>query len=188
MKKIHPILTFVFFFLYSSILSQQFDNPNFLVKDADKIILSTIYFKDKTTEPPAYKQDSITKLNYPIHEDIQESITKTGSANLNKTEQQKVTVLLSHLKLGHALSYQYDIQLDFYKKNKIIQTITISSETKNLVLKKKGCQPIIDQNGQEIDPCIFKGIVSDDLKKCIVTILKSKKLWNKDQQFLEDDH
>lgn len=186
MKNTHIILTLISCFFYSCLLSQQFDNPNILIKDADKIIVSTVYFKDKTTEPLIYKQDSITKLHYPINENITESITKTGSSTLNTIEQQKMIVLLRNPKLEHALPYQYDIQLDFYKQDKVVQTITISSETKNLVIKKYGCKSRIDKNGQEIDPCIFKGMVSDELKKYTVSLLKNKKLWNQDQQFLED--
>ncbi|MDG4655141.1 hypothetical protein, partial [Chryseobacterium arthrosphaerae] len=122
----------------------------------------------------------------PIEADIKESITKTGFANLNKEESKKLISLLKEPSLGHALPYQYDIQIDFYKKNKIVQTATISSETKNLVIKKAGCRTHIDENGQEIDPCFFSGMVPENLKKYIVSLLKSKKLWNKEQQFMED--
>ncbi|MEG1590537.1 hypothetical protein [Chryseobacterium sp.] len=75
-------------------------------------------------------------LYYPSEVEPKESIVKTGSANLNKGERKKLTSLLQKPISGHALPYQYDIQLDFYNKNKIVQTATISSETKNLIVKK----------------------------------------------------
>lgn len=186
MKKRNILCTFIFVCFSSYVFSQQFENYNFFVQDSDRIMISIISFKDKTTEPPAYKKDSITKLSYPLNEDVRESITKTGSASLNRTEKQKLIALLRTPKSGHALPNQYDIQLDFYKENKMVQTVTISSETKNLVVSKKDCKAYADKDGQKIDPCFFQGTVSDELKKYVVALLKKKKLWNKDQQFLED--
>jgi len=172
--------------IFNTLVSCQNVKNHNLIKDADKIIISTVLFKDKTTEPQLLKKDSATKLYYPIEADVKEKITKTGSADLKKEESKKLISLLKEPSLNHSLPYQYDIQIDFYKKNKIIQIVTISSETKNLVIKKIGCKSQADENGQEIDPCFFRGMVSDSLKKYIVSLLKSKKLWNKEQQFMED--
>lgn len=185
-KTLKTILGILLPLFFQSIFCQQFNNFDFFVKSADKIKLSTISYRDQTTEMPKYAQDSITKLYYPIEQDVVESITKNGSKYLKKAEIIKTISLLKIPKLGHALPYQYDIQLDFYKKEEIIQTITISSYTKNLVIKKNGCKTYIDENDQEIDPCFFQGMVSNEFKKYIVGLLKKKKLWNKEQQFLED--
>ena len=185
MNKIKFFFISIFAFFNTLVSCQNVKNHNF-IKDADKVTISTIYFKDKTTEPQLLKKDSTTKLYYPIEVEIKESITKTGFANLSKEESKKLISLLNEPSLGHALPYQYDIQIDFYQKNKIVQTATISSETKNLVIKKNGCKTYIDKDGQEIDPCFFRGMVSNNLKKYIVSLLKNKKLWNKEQQFVED--
>lgn len=185
MNKIRLFLISVFTLFNTLISCQNVKNHHF-INDADKVIISTVYFKDKTTEPQLLKKDSASKLYYPIEADIKESITKTGFANLNKEESKKLISLLKEPSLGHALPYQYDIQIDFYKKNKIVQTATISSETKNLVVKKNGCKPNSYENGQEDDNCFFKGMISQSLKKYIVSLLKSKKLWNNEQQFMED--
>lgn len=175
MRSTKQLLNILLLLFFQSIFCQQFNNFDFFVKSADKIKLSTISFRDKTTEIPKYAQDSITKLYYPIEQDVAESITETGSKNLKKREIIKIISLLKIPKLGHALPYQYDIQLDFYKKEEIIQTVTISSYTKNLVIKKNGCKTYIDENGQEIDPCFFQGMVSNELKKYIVGLLKKEK-------------
>lgn len=81
---------------------------------------------------------------------------------------------------------QYDIKMEYYKHNYIIQTITISSYTKKIIIKKKGCKVFIDENKQEIDPCFFIGKVSEKLKNHITTLLKKKKIWNKEHNFFED--
>ncbi|WP_419488761.1 hypothetical protein [Chryseobacterium bernardetii] len=185
MNKIRLFLISVFT-LFNTLVSCQNVKSHHFINDADKVIMSTVYFKDKTTEPQLLKKDSTSKLYYPIETDIKESITKTGFANLNKEESKKLISLLKEPSLGHALPYQYDIQLDLYKNNKVVQIVTISSQTKNLVIKKVGCKTHIDENGQEIAPCIFRGMVSENLKKYIVSLLKSKKLWNNEQQFMED--
>lgn len=186
MKNIKIKLIFVFVFCYTLVLSQQFKDCNFFVKDSDKVTISTVYFRDKTTEPPPIlKRDSATKLYYP-EDEVKEVIKKTGTVSLNNNEKEKIISLLKKPNLGHALPYQYDIQLDFYKKNEIVQTVTISSITRNLVIKKVGCKTYIDKDGQEIDPCFFRGSVSNNLKKYVVSLLKNKKLWNKEQQFIED--
>ncbi|OBW41246.1 hypothetical protein AB670_02363 [Chryseobacterium sp. MOF25P] len=186
MKKTKFFFIIIFAFINSFFSCQQFKNQNFTTKEVDKVVISTVYFKDKTTEPQILKKDSVTMLYYPSGVEPNESIVKTGSANLNKGEIKKLTSLLQTPISGHALPYQYDIQLDFYNKNKIVQTATISSETKNLIVKKIGCKTKIDENEQEIVPCFFIGMVSDSLKKYVVSLLKNKKLWNKEQQFMED--
>lgn len=186
MKKTKFFFIIIFAFINSFVSCQQARNQSFTITEADKVVVSTIFFKDKTTEPQILKKDSVTKLYYPSGVEPKESVVKTGSANLNKGEIKKLTSLLQTPISGHALPYQYDIQLDFYNKNKIVQTATISSETKNLIVKKIGCKTNIDENQQEIDPCFFRGMVSDSLKKYVVSLLKSKKLWNKEQQFMED--
>jgi len=171
---------------------QKYTAFSYLDKNVDNVTISTIKFQDKTTYIPTAKEDSIYRkkdsisgLSYYAGPEIKESISYTEKSKLNKKE---ITALFQHLQkieLGHALPYQYDIQLDFYKKNKIVQTVTISSETKNLVIKKIGCN-YSNKEGQEKNPCFFRGMVSNDLKKYIVNLLKSKKLWNKEQQFMED--
>lgn len=174
-------------FIFQTAVCQQFNNFNFLIKNADKITISTISFVDKTTATPSYRMDSISKLPYPVDENTKETITNTGTATLTHQEHPVLLKKLETIGMGHALPYQYDIQFDFYLRNKIVQTITISSYTKNLVIKTKGCKTYVDKDGQETDPCFFQGMVSDKLKKYVVSLLKSKKLWNKEQQFFEDD-
>ncbi|MDN3693786.1 hypothetical protein QWZ06_16545 [Chryseobacterium tructae] len=193
MKNI-KILFNIFLLIFINIAyGQKYDTFNYIEKNVDNITISTINFQDKTTYIPTAKEDSIYRkkdsisgLSYYADPEIKESISCTGKSKLNKKETILLFQNLQKIELGHALPYQYDIQLDFYKKNKIVQTVTISSETKNLVIKKTGCKTHIDENKQEIDPCFFRGMVSQSLKKYIVSLLKSKKLWNKEQQFMED--
>ncbi|WP_326981070.1 hypothetical protein VUJ46_12360 [Chryseobacterium sp. MYb264] len=122
MNKIRLFLISVFFLFNTLVSCQNIKNQHF-ISDADKVIISTVYFKDKTTEPQLLKKDRASKLYYPTEANIKESITKTGFANLNKEESKKLISLLEEPSLGHALPYQYDIQIDFYKKIRLFKLL-----------------------------------------------------------------
>lgn len=125
MKKAKILFILILALLNSLASCQQVKNQHFTTKEVDKVVLSTVYFKDKTTEPQILKKDSVTKLYYPSDTEPKEIISKTGSANLNKDEIKKLESLLQTPNSGHALPYQYDIQLDFYNRGKVFETATM---------------------------------------------------------------
>lgn len=171
------------------IFCQQYKHTNFFIKSADSVVVSTISYSDKTTWIPpdsCFKVDSITKLRHCTCPEPKSMIVKTASVNLTSNEIQRLIYCLGNSKLGHALPLQFDIQFDFYKKSNLTQTVTVSSYTKNLSVKRVGCNTYIDKNNNEIDPCFFLGTISKDFKKYIVKILINKKLWGIKDRFFED--
>lgn len=199
--KMKKYLIFIILFTCYNAFSQQFKSTKFIDSDVDSIRLITVYYPSmdeihelkprNTKDFPRILSDEEVKKQKAINQE--DSIVKSqnipkkiDSCTLSNLETRKVLNLIKKPNYGHALPGEYDIQLDLYKKNKVVQIVTISSQTKNLVIKKGGCKTHIDENGQEIDPCFFRGMVSENLKKYIVSLLKSKKLWNKEQQFMED--
>jgi hypothetical protein len=81
---------------------------------------------------------------------------------------------------------EYDIQFDFYNQGVLMQSATISSYTKNLVIKRFGCKTVLDKENSEIDHCAFYGMVTKKQKKYIIELLIRKKLWNMGDKFFED--
>lgn len=201
MEKTKLFFIFIFALLNSLVSCQQFKSTNFIDSNVDKIRLITVYYPSMNeihelkpintkdfprilTEEEIKKQKASSKKDSIVKK--QNIPKKIDSCTLSNLETTKILNLIKKPNYGHALPGEYDIQLDLYKNNKVVQIVTISSQTKNLVIKKAGCKTHIDENRQEIDPCFFRGIVSENLKKYIVSLLKSKKLWNKEQQFMED--
>lgn len=172
------------------------DKTDFFVKNPDSVTIATVFYADNESTPSPKivrrqepKKDSITgkwTLPYVEYEDVKDTVYTINQKELSQAEIKKLISLLKKPKLEHALLYHYDIQLDFYKNGKIIQTATISSYTKNLEVIKNGCKLCMDKNGEEINPCFFQGMVSNELKEYIVKLLKLKGLWNNEQQFFED--
>ncbi|MFV0305974.1 MAG: hypothetical protein ACK5IC_10895, partial [Moheibacter sp.] len=186
MKKIALII--ITLLSVNKALSQQFESFSFLEKEVDSVNLITIYYPSMNE---MYELNSKNKNDYPrilTNTELKESNNeskrldsiirkensphKIDSCKLRKIEVKKVLIFLSNSAKGHALPYEYDIQLNFYKKGKIVQSATISSYTKNLVIRKKGCKKYIDEYEQEIDPCFYQGMVSNKLKKYLIKTLK----------------
>ena len=195
MNKIIFSSIFIFSIL-QTVFSQQFNTLS--GKDIDSITISTIHYQDKTTDLPLAKdfhpaiKDTITsKWSLPYYEvhktkDTifiieQKKLTSKEIMSLNK-------ILKSHKSyiIDTPLMEHYDIQIDYYKKNSVMQSITISSYTKKIVINRKGCKIYIDNDEQEIDSYFFRGKISKKAKFYIVKLLKAKKLWRKEQNFFED--
>jgi hypothetical protein len=185
------LFKFLILLLSHTIFSQQFKNHRILYTNkVDSVIISTVHYQDKTTELPIkYLKDTISGLEYPVYESAKDTMFILKSKNLTKNETLSLNKILKSSKSyvrNIPLMEIYDIQIDFYKTDKIIQTVSISSYTKKIVIKNKGCETYIDNDGQEIDPCIFRGKISKKTKIYIEKLLKNKKLWSKEHFFFED--
>jgi hypothetical protein len=191
-QKIYYCFSIIFLFLFINGYSQQFDKSKFILEtNIDKAVLSTVYYVDEENAPviikSPMKKDSVTgKLILPEIEQVFDTTYIVKRAILSQEETKNLLSLLKKPELGHALLYHYDIQINFYRKNILVQKASISSTTRNLEILKMGCKPYIDKNGTEIDPCFFRGKISEELKKYIVQLLREKKLWTKDEKFAED--
>jgi hypothetical protein len=192
---------FILLFLLSTyvVFGQQFKNNRILhTIKVDSVMVSTVHFQDKTTELPLAEnfhpstKDSInSEQSLPFHDEnkTKDTIYLLKSKKLTLNEILVLNKIFSSSKSyvkDTPLIWHYDIQFDYFKNDSIIQTITISSYTKKIVIKKKGCKTYLDNDGQEIDPCFFMGKISKKTKTYIVRLLKNKKLWRKEQFFFED--
>lgn len=192
MKKIIYLLILV----NNVVLSQQFNDYHFMLNNSevDSIMLSSLYFYSKemginhTLLPHStIKKDSLSNSRFSEKKILRDTIYTKNSVVLRNRERRKLIKKIDKFNSDFALQGHYDIQLDFYKKGQIKQTITISSLTKNIEIRKRDCEKVYMKDfGEKRDPCWFQGQVSEDLKKYITKILHKHKLWNKEQLFFED--
>lgn len=185
------ILKFLILLISQTLFSQQFNNHNILYsKKVDSVIVSTVHYQDKTTELPIkYIKDTISGLEYPIYESAKDTIFILNKKKITNIEILSLNKILKSSKSyvkNIPLTEVFDIQIDFYIKDRIIQTITISSYTKKIVIKKKYCKTYTNSDGQKIDPCFFRGKISKKAKNYVEKLLKKNKLWKKEQTFFED--
>jgi hypothetical protein len=156
----------------------------FFLNSADSIIVSTVYYRDKMTQlPNINKRDSIGNLQF---EELADSVGKIKSRNLTNSEIKEFIKIIKKPSFNHSGPMEYDIQFDFYNQGVLMQSATISSYTKNLVIKRFGCKTVLDKEISEIDPCAFYGMVTKKQKKYIIELLIRKKLWNMGDKFFED--
>ena len=197
MKKI----IFLFLFLSTYIYGQQINTLEFLFKNPDKVTISTVLFQDKTTIPISRVKDSLldfyilrekdslldSYVPIPMFEEPKEVIQKIEEKELSKKEITKLIKLLQKRnKKGVPLPYVYDIQLDFYKEETVLQVVTISSVTEKIVVRRINCTPKTEEESLEEDVCYYMGVVSDALKKYLTQLLRKKHLWGEHQCFDED--
>ncbi len=188
------IFKFLILLFSQTFFSQQFKNHRILYTDkVDSIVVSTVHYQDKTTILPeelmVYIKDPISGLEYPVNDEAKDTIFMLKQKRLTIKETLTLNNILKSQKSytnGIPLLEVYDIQFDYYLKDSIIQSITISSYTKKIVIKRKGCKTYTDNDGNEIDPCFFRGKITKKVKFYIEKLLKKKKLWSKEQFFFED--
>ena len=179
----------IFLMINSYIYGQEINSLAFLLKNPDKVTISTIFFQDKTTIPTLIVKDSIsdTYVSIQTADEPKEVIRKIEEKELSKKEITKLIKLLQKRnKKGVPLPYVYDIQLDFYKEGTVLQVVTISSVTEKIVVRRINCIPKTEEESLEEDVCYYMGVVSDALKKYLTQLLWKKHLWGEHQCFDED--
>ena len=168
----------------------QYHSIDFFISNADSVTISTVKYIDKTMVYPKRIKRTDTLGNcyydYFYPPEINDSISIIGIKYLDTKETKNLIRKLRKVKKVYPLPTGYDIQLDFYKKNVLIQTATVSSYSKKLIVKKTGCKEVYNENNSEIDPCIFMGMISNDLKKYLRYLLIKKNLWINEDNFFED--
>lgn len=193
------IVTFIVIFFSYFVFGQPTDNLDFMLKNPDKIMISSILFQDKTTVenltiPDVLFYDKTTELqkkdNISIsysEKEPNEIIKTLGKKLLSEKEARKLIRLIQKRnRKGVPLPYSYDIQLDFYKNGTILQVVTISSATKKIVVKRINCIPKTNEESIEKNVCFYMGVISNSLKRYLTLLLREKKLWNENQCFEED--
>lgn len=178
------ISAFLFLLLYQNVFCQQFDNSNVLLfQEMDSVVVSNIFYRDKEFNPPivskkiSAEKESITgELTLP-YKDFKEQkdtvfvqtrkrLTKNQIAVLNRFLQNKK----SYSTNGVALLNHYDIEINYYQKGIVFQYVRISSITNKITVYREGCKSFIDNNNQEINPCLFYGSAGKDFKKYILKL------------------
>ena len=176
----------------SYIYGQEINSLDFLFKNPDRVTISTIFFQDKTTIPTIpilIVKDSIsdTYISIRTSDEPEEVIRKIEEKELSKEETAKLIKLIQKRnRKGVPLPYIYDIQLDFYKGESVLQVVTISSVTKKIVIKRINCTPKTAGESLEEEVCYYMGVVSDSLKRYLTQLLRAKHLWAENQCFEED--
>ncbi len=193
------IVTFIVIFFSYFVFGQPTDNLDFMLKNPDKVMISSILFQDKTTVenltiPDVLFYDKTTELqkkdNISIsysEKEPNEIIKTLGEKLLSEKEARKLIRLIQKRnRKGVPLPYGYDIQLDFYKNGTILQVVAISSTTKKIVVKRINCIPKTNEESIEKNVCFYMGVISNSLKRYLTLLLREKKLWNENQCFEED--
>lgn len=136
--KMKKYLIFLILFIYYNAFSQQFKNTKFIDSNVDNIKLTTVYYPslDEIRElkpgntkdfPRILTEEEIKKQKVSSKEDSilknQNIPRKIDSCTLNNLETRKILNLIKKPNYGHALPGEYDIQLDFYKNKKLVQTV-----------------------------------------------------------------
>lgn len=160
-------LIFIFLFINNFIYGQ---NINILMKNPDKVMISNIFFQDKATLPPPTTNILFGQENIP--QDIEIIEQKLDEKELSEREVKKLIKFLENNNNKPVpLPYHYDIQLDFYKNGKIVQIITISSETKKLVIRDIDCSNSFNTEYKKEDDCIYMSVISKKMEKFICKLL-----------------
>ena len=179
----------IFLMINSYIYGQEINSLAFLLKNPDKVTISTIFFQDKTTIPTPIVKDSIsdTYVSIQTADEPKEVIRKIEEKELSKEETVKLIKLIQKRnRKGVPLPYIYDIQLDFYKEGSVLQVVTISSVTEKIVIKRINCTPKTAGESLEEEVCYYMEVVSDSLKRYLTQLLRAKHLWGENQCFEED--
>lgn len=156
MKKILSIFLLVNHCIYG----QWFDN-NFLIENPDKVTISNVFYQDKT----------YTEL--PNNEEVETIIKKLDEKELSQKEIKKLIRLIKRKnKKPVPLPYFYDIELDFYKNGKIVQTVKISSDTKKLTLANIDCPDYDSHKMETWGNCLYMSVMSKRLEKYIKNLKK----------------
>lgn len=162
--------------------SQQFKNSKVLsFEKADSAVVSTVYYRDKEFSSPLAKnlvpakKDPITgELTLPYYKTEKDTIYELSR---HKLSTKQLTTLNNHLqnkksfsKKGVALQHHYDYEIIYYQKGVVFQYVRISSITSKICLLRNGCKSLLDENKQEIDPCLFYGSVTNPIKNYILEL------------------
>lgn len=162
--------------------SQQFKNSKVLsFEKADSVLVSKVYYSDKESSAPLAKnfvpskKDSITgEITLPYYKVEKDTIYDLSRRKLSTKE---LTTLNNHLqnkktfrKKGVALQHHYDYEINYYQKGVVFQYVRISSITSKISISRNGCKSVLDENKQEIDPCLFYGSIANALKNYILQL------------------
>ncbi|OXA85896.1 hypothetical protein B0A66_18740 [Flavobacterium hercynium] len=162
--------------------SQQFKNSKVLsFEKADSVVVSKIYYRAKESSAPLAKnfvpskKDSITgELTLPYYKTEKDTIYELSRRKLSTKE---LITLNNHLQnkksfsqKGVALQHHYDYEINYYQKGVVFQYVRISSLTNKISISRNGCKSVLDENKQEIDPCLFYGSVTTPLKNYILKL------------------
>ncbi|WP_281991314.1 hypothetical protein [Aquimarina aggregata] len=181
MKK---VLTTIFLFsILSQVCAQQFSDLSFFKNEGfDKAIISYYKVSDKTSSmPKSSLSDALTNpqttTNLSALDDNEKTLSKKiGEAILTKNETCKLfKIIKKKFTNSYALDTNTDVIINFYANDLIIQNISISLNTKNIKLKKEGCEKVFEEEIEK-DPCLFLGQMTEKMEEYVVNILKTKKL------------
>ncbi|MDH6356096.1 hypothetical protein M2132_002459 [Dysgonomonas sp. PH5-45] len=145
---------------------------------ADSVTIATIYYSNKEILLPF--TDTITKNPIDTAYVIQ-------SAKLTNKEVRTLNSKLNSFGNELALPNHYDIEINYYLKDSIGSTITISSITRNIsIANNMDCNQKEDfwENFNQTE-CLFRSKISADMEKYLTRLLKKKKLWTKRQPHFE---
>jgi hypothetical protein len=169
-------------FLVTPTLFGQVNSTSFLYKGKVDSLVISIY--DVLTK----EQMMPDSAGNPKSEEIFSLLNKKKLSN------QEISKLNIELKDKRSYAHQrasmfhYDIVINYYLKESIIQLVTISSVSGNITIEKTGCKSIMrhtDSSYQDKDPirttypCLFALKVSKSFKTYIQQLLIKKRMWPK---------
>ncbi len=168
-------------FTFTNLFSQQFSNLDFVEKDGFNEVKIIYYrYQDKSSNPNPIRKlvpiDSLDIYKGDEHIFIEKKPEKLGESKLCKKEIKK---LFKKLKVNNSAKYildsDYNIYLEFYRDDKLIQEILANTFSNNLVISKEGCKPI-QMEGYEKYPCKYLGQMTPEFKNYLKKLLKKKKI------------
>lgn len=176
-------ITLLLLLLNQTISGQQFKSTSFITQEKlDSVVIFKVFYKSKefiTPSTPIIKpsvRDSITgAITLPYYDDAQEKkdtviilsrkkITKTENISLNQLLKKQS----SFSKKGVALLSHYDIEINYYKQEKIIQNVKVSTMTKKISIKRETCHNNIINTPNN---CLFYGSASRKLEVFILKLI-----------------